>query len=365
MKWVRSVGLLGVVGIVAAVFWVSQMGVKRPAQQLPDVPAARRVAAAIPYWDQAAAWKSFMQQATLFDSISLFWYVLRQDGSIDAYPAARVDRSMITQAQAAGVKVLALIANLPAEDEGGDWDAERVAMVIGTDEARARHIEEIVELVRRSNFDGVTIDYEALPGNQRRNFTRFIEELAQALHREGKLLAVALHPKVGEGNPRYANGSQAQDWKQLAQQADHLYLMTYEEHWATSQPGPAASLPWLEEILMYARAHIPADKLFVGIPLYGYDWSDSRRARGLTYADVQALVSTFDPRVEWDSEAGSWHFTYTRDGQDHEVWFEDARSVQAKLDLIQNLKLSNVAFWRLGDEDQSVWPIVWDWSTAQ
>lgn len=358
MRWGVVLGLV--------VFGVLLVGVlvtlwQRPAQPKVEAvrtPSSPQIAAAIPYWDQAAAIASLKAHQDLFDFVSVFWYVLRSDGSLTTYPNAKVDDSLITWAHANDIQVLALIANLPAEDEGGDWDAERVERVISSQEARAQHIADILALVKQHNFDGVNIDYEALPRELRSNFTRFTRELSAALHQEGKVLGVALHPKVGEGNPRYSNGSQAQDWKELARYADHLYLMTYEEHWGSSAPGPAASPEWLMEVLTYAQELIPPDKIYAGIPLYGYDWSDEAPTQGLTYADVQDLIAEHQPQVRWDSAGGSWHFTYTDEEEAHEVWFEDERSVQLKLGLTRQLNLSNVAFWRLGGEDPGVWSVI-------
>ncbi len=313
----------------------------------------------IPYWDQSDAIASFKEHTDQFDFITVFWYALRSDGSIGQYPYANIDTDFVAYAQEHGVKVQVLIANLPTEDEGGDWDWKRVDKVISSASARQKHIAEIVALVKQYKFDGVNIDYEALRQRQRKDFTAFIRELAEALHREGKHLGVSLHAKVGENNLRYSNGSQAQDWKELARYADQLRIMTIEQHWESSGPGPAASVAWMEPILKYAQKLIPADKLFVVMPLYGYDWTaGERRATGLTYEHVQALIAQYNPTVKWDGKSTSHYFAYTADGEKHTVWFEDARSTRERLKLLQRLGLSNLSFWRLGNEDERVWEAV-------
>lgn len=318
----------------------------------------------VPYWDHEAAWASFRQHKGEIDAVGLFWYVLLRNGSIGRYPHAIEDPALITEAQKNHVRVFAVIANLPTEDEKGDWDPVRVEKVTGTAAARKKHIANILAIVRKHGFDGVNIDYEALKARQRDAFSRFSEELAAALHKEGKLLGISLHPKMEEGNPRFSNGSEAQEWRRLARVADHLYVMTYGEHWETSSPGPIASSQWMEDVLRYARTQIPEGKLYAGVPLYGFDWSRGP-AKGLTYGVVWRLLKTYASRIQWNSSAQESSFTYRQDGVTHTVWFEDRRSVNAKLGHLRRLGISRVALWRLGSEDPAVWNAIHQWKTPR
>ena len=310
----------------------------------------------IPFWDQANAFASFQKNVGVFTHISLFWYSLKADGSVKKYTYAKEDKNIINYAHANGVKVFALVANLPDEDEGGDWDYKRVDKVIDSSFARRKHITDLVALTKRLGVDGINIDYEAMRVYQKDNFTLFIKELSVSLHKNGKILAVALHPKESEGDPEYSNGSQAQDWRALSKYADQMHLMTYDEHWITSSAGPIASVPWVKIILTYAKKQIPLEKLFAGIPLYGYDWGSDSRAKGLTYTDVKGLIKKYNPKVLIDQKTKSKHFGY-RDssGVSHTVWFEDKDTFVAKLNLFNNLGIDKLAFWRLGKEDSRVW----------
>ncbi len=309
----------------------------------------------IPFWDQTAAFASYKKNAGLFKFISLFWYSLRADGSIRKYIYAAADKSIISYAHSHGTKVLLLVANLPDEDEGGDWDYKRVDKVISSETARQKHIVDLVALAKKLSVDGISIDYEALKAYQKDNFTTFIKELSEALHGKGKILSVALHAKIREGDPAYSNGSQAQDWGELSKYADQLHLMTYEEHWSSSSPGPSASVDWVRSILNYAITLIPKEKLFAGVPLYGYDWPESGKAAGLTYQDVLALIKKHRPTILWDEKSKSHYFIYKTAGATHTVWYEDADSFTAKLALFKELGIYNLEFWRLGHEDPNVW----------
>lgn len=321
-------------------------------------PGSTTVFGWIPAWDQATATTSFQSHRDAISYVGLFWYALTEEGSVTTYPAATIDTSLIAEAKAAGVGTFAVVANLAPEANREAWDAERVDRATATASARSRHIAELVAVVEEHQFDGIMIDYESLRPHQRHTFTVFIRELSHAMHQRGKLVGVTLAPKISEGNPLYSNGSEAHDWLQLAQYADQLHLMTYEEHWASSDAGPIASLPWVFSMLEYARQQIPADKLFMGIPLYGYDWGAGDVARGLSYAQVEELIATYQPTITWDSEAGSHSFVYQAEGESHVVWFEDKSSFAAKLDLLGGLGATNYSLWRLGTEDPGIWPLV-------
>lgn len=322
---------------------------------VPSIPPPARIMGWVPYWDQETAWESVLAHRDVVDTVGFFWYALLTDGSLGPYPYATLDRSLVTTAEQYGMKTLVVIANLPTENEHGDWDPERVQRVIATPTARQQHIADIVQLVDEYNFDGVNIDYEALRGNQRADFSQFIEELATALHQRHKILGISLAAKAEEDSPRYSNGSEAQDWAYLAEHADQLYVMAYNEHWETSNPGAVASLPWATTIMSYAASQIPPDKLFAGMPLYGYDWGETPPAIGLTHQAVTKLMRRWQAKQQWDASAQSPFFTYQTNNESHTVWFEDTPSLQAKLTAWQRLGVRNVALWRLGGEEEASW----------
>ena len=333
-------------------------------------PPSCSVLGSIPYWAQDEAVESFKANIDRIDHLSLFWYHLDPKGRIRPYRRAREDRELIELAQRRGVKVLGLVANLPDDEREGrglTWDPERVNRVLRSKKRRAAHIADHMALVRRVGLDGILVDYEALPRAQRRDFSAFVAELGAALRAEGKMLAVALHPKTSEGDPREDNGSRAQDWEALARHADQLHVMTYSQHTADGPPGPTASPGWMERVVRYAieERRVPRDKLFLGLPLYAELWEERRPGeyRGLdvdlTFADVQARKEQHGGREEWSDEHQAPSLTYRDgDGRAHIVWFEDARSSQAKLSMASALGICNLALWRLGGEDPEFWKLL-------
>jgi spore germination protein len=345
-------------------------GTSPPAPDDASVGQVCSVLASVPYWAQEEAIASFDEHIDLIDSISVFWYHLGPDGAVRKYLMAAEDRALIERAHRRGVKVLALVANLPdgdRADDQGNWDAARVGRVIGSETARSAHVEDLMALTRRLHFDGIYLDYEALPGTYREDFTRLVEALAEALHAEGKILAVALHPKTSEHDPLEDNGSAAQDWNALHAYADQLHFMTYSQHTAETAPGPVASAGWVERVLRYAvvTRRVPPDKIYMGVPLYAEEWYQTPRGRyrgidgDFVFSDVQQRRRKHDGTEKWSAKHASPYFVYRdQKHRKHVIWFENRRSSEKKLALASELGICKLSLWRLGGEDPRFWDLV-------
>lgn len=323
-------------------------------QPIKNIPL--KIKGSIPYWDQTRAFASFQENVEDFTYVNLFWYFLAKEGKIQKYDFAQENQQIISFAQSKNVKVFAVITNLP-EQEGSTWDSKRVEEVLKNNSTQEKHIQDIVNQLESLNFDGVIIDYEEVHFSQRDKFSQFIKKLSESLHQKGKILAVALHPKTrtGSGNGKF------QDWEELVKHVDHLNIMAYGQHWDQSQPGPIAGLSWVKQIIEYTKSlRVPLDKFYLGIPLYGYDWNknDDQEATGLTFLDVQELLIENNLKEGWDEKAKSPYLKYAVDGDEHEVWFENANSVLEKINLAKEAGFQGISFWRLGGEDPKIWEIV-------
>ena len=313
-----------------------------------------KVFRSIPYWDQPRAIAMFKKHVDVFDVISVFWYRLNEEGGIVKYDYAKEDTSLIEFAHENDVQVLALIANLPEED---DWDPNLVGNVIGDEESRAAHIADIRTLVKKKNFDGVNIDYEFLRNRQQEDYTAFIAELGEALRADGKILAIAIHAQTP------GSATRGQDMFALQEYVDILSFMTYDEHWETGEPGPPASLPWVRAVLGHARSlGVDMQKIFMGIPLYGYDWPKQGGgwgdATGREYEEIVKIAHEYDVDVQFDEAAQTPFFFYEKGGVEHEVWFENVESFAPRIDLAEEFGVAGVMFWRQGREDERIYEVL-------
>ena len=132
--------------------------------------------------------------------------------------------------------------------------------------------------------------------------------------------------------------------------------MAYDYHWNGSPPGPIAPISWVRSVISYARTQIPASRLVLGIPLYGYDWAGGH-ATDLTGQQAEQLAVQHGATVHYDVASQSPWFSYTdSSGRTHDVWFEDPQSSAAKFALVRQLGLGGMFLWMYGDEAPGTWP---------
>lgn len=344
-----------VLGLMTLAVW--ELGTRNP-MSTPEQPSRNEgqlfVLGSIPYWDQPRAFSMFQKHVDDTDALSLFWYRLDEDGTIGKYAYANEDMSIVQFAHDKGVKVFALIANLP---DDGNWDSERVQKVIGSPEARRTHIEAIISLLDSKGYDGVNIDYEFLQDAQTEDYTAFINELGAALDERGKMLIVAIHTQ------QKGTETRGQDIPSLTG-ADYLGYMTYDQHYETSDPGANAEIAWMRDVLEYARSQgVPMKKILLGIPLDGYDWANDHgewhEANGVDYESALALAKQENAVLQYDAKVQAPYFEYTDDaGIAHQVWFEDVRSFEPKYNLAKEFGVGGLLPWKFGAEDERMYEVL-------
>lgn len=255
----------------------------------------------------------------------------------------------IARLRAAGMKIVPSLADVTA----GRWSYQPVDRMLHSPALMARQIDAIVRLVEANHYAGIDVDYEQLRAGDRRDFTTFCERLAAALHARGKVLSVALFAKASNAGDSPTNV--AQDYRALGRAADQVRLMGYDYHWASSAPGPIAPVDWLRDVLRYARTQIPAGKIVLGIPLYGYDWTGGHGAV-VSWLQALRLSREYHAPPRYDTSAQAPWFTYTDSaGRKHTVWFENAASSRAKFAVAQGAGIGGVYLWMFGYEDTGTW----------
>ncbi len=234
------------------------------------------------------------------------------------------------------------------------WQSAQDNMVQGT----------LKLLESEPRYKGVVIDIENTSPDDRRNYSAFIRRMYEALHPKGYKVFTVVGPK--EQDIPKAMWTRAFDYKEIGKYSDFVILMTYNQHWKGGPPGPCAAIDWFEACVKYACDCMPAEKVIAGIPFYGYDWPETGAATSLTHKKASALIDRIRPeKIEWSEEWATPFFTYVENGSKHEVWFEDVRSVAAKLEVCRKLGVGGVAAWRLGDEDPRFWEVIGRYSRGE
>ncbi|MCE5287327.1 MAG: glycoside hydrolase family 18 [Pelosinus sp.] len=297
-----------------------------------------------------SSYNDMYTNADVLKTIAPFWATLKEDGSVS--DRGGVDHAAVVKfAHEHNISALLMVNN----DKQNSQDAP-IHKVLADKGLRTAAISNLLNYIKQYNLDGINIDFEMVPAEDRNNLTAFMRELSERLKPQGYIISIDVFPKQDETN----DVSIAYDYKELAKYADKIMIMTYDNHGTWSDAGPIADVNWVEKNLKYALTFIPKNKLYLGVAGYGYDWS-SKGVESLEYSGIMNLVQQFNANVLWDEAAKSPHFSYTgKDGVSHQVWFENKESLKYKLDLVNKYDIAGAALWKLGEEDAGDWQVFKD-----
>jgi spore germination protein YaaH len=274
-----------------------------------------------------------------------------------------LDRRVGELAKAHGVKLMPLVVN-----EGFNQPALR--RLLADTAARARAITSLVELCRRNGYWGIQFDIENLNIQDRDRFTSWFTDAARALHGAGFTISAAIvHQTDGLPGPTGYHRFLADSWRTfdiaaLGRAADFLSVMSYDQHTRRTPPGPVAGMPWVRSVAEYFLKFVAADKLSLGIPLYGDYWSarpdagpDRVRttASSVSWSWGSGLAERNGATIKWDDAQQVPFASFEVGGTFEWVFLENARSFAAKLELVREKKLRGFSAWVLGPEDPAIW----------
>ncbi len=110
----------------------------------------------------------------------------------------------------------------------------------------------------------------------------------------------------------------------------------------------------VKEVLQYAKSQMPPQKIMMGQNLYGFDWKlpfkqGNPPAKAVSSVAAVALARKYNVPIRYDFTAQAPHFNYfDENGVQHEVWFEDARSIQSKFNLMKEQGIGGISYWKIG-----------------
>jgi spore germination protein len=285
-----------------------------------------------------------------------FSFRIRRDGSLVRPPLG--DLASIAAAQR--VTLMMVVTNL----ENDQFSAELGRIIMNDQAVQTALLDNIVATARELGFQDIHFDLEFLRPEDREAYNRFLARASERLHGEGFLMSTALAPKTSA--TQQGAWYEAHDYAAHGRYADFVVIMTYE--WGYSG-GPAMAVSPIgpvRRVLEYALTEMPGSKIMMGQNLYGYDWTlpfvaGGEYARALSPQAAIDLARRTNSAIEYDVTAQAPHFNYwDAQGRQHEVWFEDARSIQAKFDLIKELGLRGISYWKLGLSFPQNWLLLED-----
>lgn len=272
-----------------------------------------------------------------------FSFRIKRDGTLarpplDDFQAIARDNQVV---------LMLVVTNL----EGGQFSTELGGLVLNDSDLQNKLLDTIISTAQELGMGDIHFDMEALPATDREAYIRFLRRAKQRIQAAGMMMSVALAPKTSaEQQGRWYS---AHDYGAIGAIADFVVIMTYEWGYSGGPPMAVSPIGPVRRVLQYAITEMPAEKILMGQNLYGYDWTlpyeRGTTAKALSPQAAIALAAEHNVRIQYDYRAQAPFFEYTDDQERrHQVWFEDARSIQAKFDLVKQLGLRGVSYWKLG-----------------
>ena len=287
--------------------------------------------------------------------LSPFAYLIKEDGTlqtIDDGPAVQTAREQ-------NVIPMMAVTNFTSTSRGENL----ASTVLNDPQIIDRLLTEIVRVMKEKGYRGLNIDLENVLPADREAYNRFLEQAVERLHAEGFFVSTALAPKTsGEQSGLLY---EAHDYAAHGRIVDFVILMTYEWGYRKGPPQAISPLDQIRKVLDYAVSVIPREKIFFGFQIYARDWVlphvEGQEAETISTQEAVARAVNHGAEIQYDSVAQAPYFRYTDDrGQRHEVWFEDARSAQAKFDTVKEYGLRGISYWVLGYPFPQNWVLLED-----
>lgn len=269
------------------------------------------------------------------------------------------DDALLAAARAHSVQP---VMHLSTYTENEQFDSDRAALVLTDSEIQNGLLLDIQRTMRQKGFAGLDVDFEFLPASLADDYAAFLARLQRILSPQGYFVWAALAPKTRPDQPGLLY--EGHDYAKVGAAVDAVLLMTYEWGYTYGPPMAVAPLPNVRAVLDYAVTEIPPTKILLGVPNYGYDWplpfiQGTTRARSISNEEAVRLAIRYGVAIQYDETAQSPFFHYTDDsGIVHEVWFEDARSMDAKLRLIAEYGFKGAGFWNLMRPSSQTWLVL-------
>lgn len=256
----------------------------------------------MPYWRAATSTADTGKNLSLITTVHPFGYQVQSDGTI--INTARLNEepwtSFITNARAKKVRIIPSII----------WhDGAAIHAVLSDAKKRGRLEDDIVTIVMVNNWDGIDLDFESKLAETKDYFSLFLKELYTKMGK--KWVYCTIEPRTPLVD-RYENPPKtieyANDYAEINKYCDRVQIMAYDQgnvdislaRAANGPYVPVADVRWVEKVMREAMKTIPARKLVIGIPTYGYEYSVTPLQGSFSYSRLWA----FNPKYATDAAAG-------------------------------------------------------------
>lgn len=303
---------------------------------------------AYPFIDRAVLRKTL----PFLTYLSLFTYGFTPAGELVTID----DSELIALANEFGVAPIMMLAPM---NEQQAFDTAIAHQIFINPTAQTALINNLVTTMKAKGYQGLDIDFEFVLPEDKAAFLSFVTAINARLDAEGLITLIALAPKISGTMTGLLY--EAHDYPTLGAVADLILLMTYEWGYMYSIPMPTAPINNMRKVLEYGVSVIDPNKILMGVANYAYDWplpyvKGKTVAQSLGNQEALERAVQYGSTIQFDEASQSPFFNYTNaEGIAHVVWFDDVRSINAKLRLIPEFKLQGGGVWQIMKYFPGLW----------
>ncbi|MFZ2886633.1 MAG: glycosyl hydrolase family 18 protein [Minisyncoccia bacterium] len=358
----------------------------------------------IPYWKAASGTTDIMPHLDRFTEVNPFGYNVDNDGRLADIAVLSQEpwTTLQREAKTKGIRYIPTVM----------WsNADAMQEVLSNTAKRQLLVRMIVDEVNVNGYDGIDIDFEGKRYETGPHFSKFLQELYKGMGDKWVQCTIEtrtpLADRYHETEAPADAGQYVNDFNVINKNCDRVRFMSYDQQTIdqkraseTTEPyGPVSDTVWVEKTIKEALKTIPAKKIVIGIPTYGYEWDVK------TYADNQHtydLLWSFNPKYGWDlaneynitpgrnfggeigftyfpkdgplsmpRPASSWPFNLVANAASalttaqntnvsyRMVTWQDSQAIADKVALAKKLGIRGVAVFKIdGGEDPKMWEVL-------
>lgn len=279
------------------------------------------------------------------DVIIPTWFSIR-NGNGDMID--RGNQNYIKKYKDLGIDVWAYLDN--------SFDPNITHEALSNENTRKKVINKTLELCKKYGMKGINIDFEHTKIDDRDYITDFVREFRQAAG-DDFIITVDVTPQISADVTK-----EPYDRKALAEIADYMVVMAYDQHWGSSdKAGSVAQYKWVEGSVNVLFRNIPNKKMILGVPLYTRIWKEAGgkvTSKTISMDEVARIIAAKGLKPVWDKESQQNYIEYQENNADYKIWIEDANSLEKKVSLVNKYNLAGVGSWRLGFETPNIWDVI-------
>jgi spore germination protein YaaH len=299
----------------------------------------------IPNWGFDLGLESLENNLGIIDTALPVLYTVDKAGNVVSRGVSEAKiRELLSFCRENNIKIIPTV---------GSYDFESTASAFKDETTYQKQVEKIVAEVEKYDFDGIDLDYEMVNSSYKESFLKFLKNLSEELDEREKVLSVTVFAKWEDADYKdYQETRAVQDYSEIAKYADEIRIMAYDYTLQSSQiPGPIAPIDWVKEVLDYATEKIPEEKIWLGVHLYGYQWSSDRTIAFTYTTALSAIVNDPDIEYVYKEDIGETYSAFScSNGYTCKAYFQSPEGVAARRTLAKEYEIAGISYWRLGGE---------------